>query len=102
MKHSKIEVETESKVEVEIEKEDKNAMMPEIKVEVEPKIEIEVEAPDMTAIADAIKSIKQNIIVTVEEPPEKAEKLKVFDIEVTERDGRGGIKKLRLTEVKDV
>lgn len=79
-------------------------MIPDIKVELEPVFEVTTPAPDMTVLADAIQRMidrpQQPLNITVMEPPEEPEPPKVFDIEVTERDTRGGIKKLRLTEVK--
>lgn len=78
-------------------------MFPDIKVELEPVFEVTTPAPDMEVVAEAIKGIllpKQDINVTVQEPPEPPEKPKIIDIEVTERDNRGGIKRLRLTQIE--
>ena len=77
-------------------------LFPDIKVDLEPVFEVTTPAPDMEVVAEAIKGIllpKQDINVTVMEPPEEPEPPKVIDIEVTERDARGGIKKLRLTQI---
>lgn len=77
-------------------------MFPDIKVELEPVFEVTTPPPDMKAVAEAIKGIllpKQDINVTVQEPPEEPEAPKVFDIEVTDRDARGYIKNLRLTQI---
>ena len=77
-------------------------VVPEIKVE--PVFEVTTPAPDMVPIAAAIEKLmsmpKQDMNITVQEPPEKASKPKKVKIEV-ERDGRGFIQSLICTEITD-
>jgi len=72
----------------------KETIVPDVKVEIEPVFEVTNDAPDMTPIADAIKSLERqetNIDIHIPEKPN------IIDIEVTERDSRGNISRLRMT-----